>query len=372
MRILHLTPQMGAGGAERQLANLVTYLKHYPDVEQHIAIIYPETIYPFFFRDDVRGIPVSFLNKPVGKLGRVTMAYRYWRLIRRFQPDIVHAHQWYAMDLARVFHRKLRLMPAPRILAQTQNMVLQEGRLDNEKRLFRYADRIATVSPESFEQYRTLISEAESRLVMIPNGVDTEKYTPGSRTESERLVLFPARLVPAKNHIGMLQAVKALVDAGKWPESARILCVGDGDDAGHAQHVMEIWRRCQLTEQVQFRPAVHDILSYYRACDFVLLPSLFEGLPLTLLEAAACARPALVSDATNASGVIVDGDSGWIVPANDPTALAEGLLRALNTPPHERKQMGRAAYQRVIARYSMTHIAAQYYTLYHDLQRSTR
>ncbi|MBZ0309631.1 MAG: glycosyltransferase family 4 protein, partial [Anaerolineae bacterium] len=344
-------------------------LMKYLQVQQHLAIIYPESQYPFFFRHEVQ--KVTFLNKPMGKWGRVPMAYRYWRLLHDFQPDIIHAHQWDAMDFARVFHR---LWKGQKVLAQTQNNVLQEGRLERERRYFRFADCIATVSQESFDQYRTLIPEAADKLVMIPNGVDLDIFSPGNRLESRQklgipantlLALLPGRLTPQKNQLGLIQAVSHLIEAERWPPNAQILCLGESHDERYTAQVMEIAR--PYLSAVRFQPAVSNLAAYYHACDFLLLPSLYEGLPLTLLEAAACARPALVSDTANTARMIVEGETGWVVPANDQPTLAEGLLRAFNTDPEVRGKMGQAAYQYVTAHHDMKRIAAQYEQLYQQM-----
>lgn len=367
VRILHLTPQLGAGGAERQLVNLVTALRRFPDVKQHIAVIYHESVYPFFFRDELQEIPTTFLNKRVGKFNRLVLLWRYWQLIRQFQPDIVHAHQWYAMNLARVFHRWM--FRNVNVIAHSQNM-LNEW-VDNERRYAHLADKIITVSPPAFEEYRTLIPHSEPSLVMIPNAVDTNRYFPASQADARQrlnisqqtiLGLFPARITPQKNHLGLLKAVKRLIEAGQWPSHAQILCLGENHDDAYYEQVMEIGE----SRYVQIHPPVHNIADYYHACDFLILPSFYEGLSLTLLEASACARPALVSERANSAGVIENGHSGWVVSA-DENSLREGLREAFSATSVEREMMGQNAHQQVVSRYNIERIAQEVYDLYKQL-----
>ncbi len=375
MKILHLTPQMGAGGAERQTVNLIQYLRRSPEIEQHLVIIYAESIYPFFFREQAGGIPVTFLNKQTGKLSRLPMAWRYAQIVRQFQPQIVHAHQWYAMDLARVFHHlpMLSWKNPPKIIAQTQNQVIEDGAVESEKRYWQWADRILVVSQAAYDQYRALIPEAASRLRLIPNGVDTRIFSPSSRAEARQklgilpemhLALLPARITPQKNQLGLARAVKNLVQAGRWPASAQILCVGDVHDDSYAAEIQQVILANHLHEILHIRPAVPNLLTYYHAADFLLLPSAYEGLPLTLLEAGACARPALVSHAANTARIIQDGVSGWVT---DEEALEATLLRAFSTPPHVRDAMGQAAFEQVISNYTMESIADKYVRLYQQL-----
>jgi glycosyltransferase involved in cell wall biosynthesis len=86
-----------------------------------------------------------------------------------------------------------------------------------------------------------------------------------------------------------------------------------------------------------------------------------------LLEAAACALPAVATDAPGTSEVLVDGQTGWLTPVGDPAALAESMMRMMGTPPEARRAMGDRARQLAIERFSLEAILDRWEELYMDL-----
>jgi glycosyltransferase involved in cell wall biosynthesis len=96
-----------------------------------------------------------------------------------------------------------------------------------------------------------------------------------------------------------------------------------------------------------------DVLRWMRAADGFVLSSLSEGLPMGLMEASACALPAVTTNVPGTRDVIVDGQTGRLAPAGDAAALGEAMTRMMRTPPEERRVMGERARQHVIDHYSL-------------------
>lgn len=367
MRILHFTPLMAQGGAERHVVELMRQLQPY--AEQHLVILYPRSRYPFFFEDEVKalGIPVTFLDKRAGKVGRLSAGWRYWRVVRRFQPDIVHAHQWHAMDVARAFHH---FFPVKGLVC-TVPTILAQDRLAAERRFANHADAIAVVSDVIAEQYRQSIPQCADRLVTIPVGVDTERFQPADRAQARAalfsqmpldvpLALYVGRYSPEKNVHVLLEAIKRLTGT-----AARFVFCGRVDNAEYFEQLKETAR--SLAPQVELLGGVERVEEFYPACDVLVLPSAYEGLPTVVLEAGACGRPALVSAAANAGGVVLEGQTGWVVPTGDAAALAEKLAYVLSLSPAERDGIGEAARQHVVDHYSMAAVGQKYLRLYERL-----
>ena len=86
-----------------------------------------------------------------------------------------------------------------------------------------------------------------------------------------------------------------------------------------------------------------------------------------LLEAAACALPAVATDVPGTHEVIVDGETGWLAPTGDAAALAEAMTRLMQTPPEKRRTMGQRARQNVIDRFSLKAVLEQWEALYNEL-----
>jgi glycosyltransferase involved in cell wall biosynthesis len=104
-----------------------------------------------------------------------------------------------------------------------------------------------------------------------------------------------------------------------------------------------------------------------QAADGFVLSSCWEGLPMSLLEAAACALPTVASDVPGTREVIVDGKTGWLTLAGDPTALGEAMTRMMGTSPKKRNAMGQRARQRVIELYSLEGVLERWEALYGEL-----
>ena len=96
---------------------------------------------------------------------------------------------------------------------------------------------------------------------------------------------------------------------------------------------------------------IEDILSLWRSCHFAVLPSHREGLPVSLLEAAAYGRPMIATDAPGCREIVIEDQTGLLVPIEDPAALAQAILK-LATSPELRARYGKAARQLVVSKLS--------------------
>jgi glycosyltransferase involved in cell wall biosynthesis len=156
------------------------------------------------------------------------------------------------------------------------------------------------------------------------------------------MVLFVGRLAPEKDLPTLLRAVPTLV---RSRPGVRIVIAGKGqEDARLRQMAQEM----QLGDRVVFAGQVtnEDLPAYYAACDVFVLPSLYEGIPTVLVEAAAAGKPIVSTRTRNVDDVVLDGQSGLVVPVRDPAALAEALALVL-ADPGRAAQMGEAGRQMV-------------------------
>jgi glycosyltransferase involved in cell wall biosynthesis len=127
-----------------------------------------------------------------------------------------------------------------------------------------------------------------------------------------------------------------------------------------------------LTEHVTFLDETLDVRPFYQASDVLVLPSHYEGQGLVILEAAFCARPALISEAVNRAYLVKDGETGWVTPADDATQMAETLVQVLNTPRADRDRMGAAARDYLLPQYRAEVMAERYLSLYNHLIESKK
>jgi glycosyltransferase involved in cell wall biosynthesis len=290
--------------------------------------------------------------------------FNHW--LRRESPDVVHAHLPHAAWLV----RWSRLAAPVRVVVDTLHSC-STGTLG--RRLgYRWsgwlADRVTAVSHAAAAAHRSAAMVGESKLIVLPNGVDGDAWRPDAsvRTalrrelglDEEFLWLAAGRLEPVKDYPALLGAMV------KVPEPALLLIAGSGP---LQSELLRLSAQLGLGRRVRFLGFETDLRRWMQAADGFVLSSRWEGLPMGLLEAAACALPAVATDVPGTPEVIAEGQTGWLTPAGDSTALGESMTRMMRTPPEERCAMGERARQLVIERFSLEAILDRWEALYGDL-----
>jgi hypothetical protein len=214
------------------------------------------------------------------------------------------------------------------------------------------------------------------RIVLLPHGVDTERFRPS--TVEEKLALrselglpggvlatYSGRLLRGKGLETLLDAFTAVAD--RAPGLGLVL-VGSGE--GQALSVEdELRRRVDergLGTRVVFAGRIERVEDYLRAADVFVFPSVFEALGIALVEAAACALPAVASRTGGIVDVVEDGVSGALVAPGDTLALSDALLGLAADEPR-RSQMGREARAIALARFDERDGVGRYRALFREV-----
>lgn len=280
---------------------------------------------------------------------------RLARFIARLQPDVVNAHlfrstaiaaplaRWHGARVVETYHGRegwrqgpLRFLP--------------------DRLVGRLLDRVIAVS----EAARAFLIGAKGypseRITVVPNGRDLSVFTPGRAREAARKELGLDRAVPLVGVVGRLEPQKGhayLLDA--WPllvrefPDARLLLVGDGS----LRAALEAQARARgIAGSVLFAGFRADVPRLLDAIDVLCLPSLYEGMPLTAIEAAAMARPVVATAVDGTPEVVREGHTGRLVPPADPPALARALGTLLRDPDGARR-MGQAGRDWALARFDL-------------------
>ncbi len=185
-------------------------------------------------------------------------------------------------------------------------------------------------------------------------GTDPSAFVPHPEPPGPIVVGVVSRLVWSKGIDLAVDAVQKLRAEGLDVE----LRIAGAADADNREHVTDTeLARWRAAPGVRMLGRVHDINAFWASAHIACLPSRGgEGLPRTLLEAAACARPIVTSDAPGCADFVVHGQTGLVAPRNDVAALAEAL-RALAQDAAARARMGQAGRARVAQGYTETHAA---------------
>ena len=226
-------------------------------------------------------------------------------------------------------------------------------------------DIIVTVSDDSRQICNVRQKISQKKLVTVPNGVDTNSFYRFSKkilpqTNKPFVIGTVARLSPEKNHACLLVACAHLVDRHV---DFRLNIVGDGP---LRESLEDQCKELNLEKYVFFAGARNDIPAAMNELDLFVLPSLTEGISLTLLEAMSCELPVVATKVGGTPEVVVDGKTGFLVPSNDPVQLAEVIITCLNSP-QSCLEMGRTGRDRVVATFSLVKVAEKYLSLYQEL-----
>ncbi|WP_027582463.1 glycosyltransferase family 4 protein [Bradyrhizobium sp. Ai1a-2] len=202
------------------------------------------------------------------------------------------------------------------------------------------------------------------RMTLIPgSGVDDEALKPLPEPDGPITIGFAGRLLVDKGIRALVSAHDLLRNQGR---EFNLIIAGNPDPANPAsvsREEVEAWTR---RPGITWLGHIDNIVSLWRSCHIAVLPSHREGLPGALLEAAACGRPLIATDAPGCREIVRNNQTGLLVPIEDAAALARAIA-LLAESPHLRARYGEAARQVVVEQFSARIIGSAIAELYNDL-----
>jgi sugar transferase (PEP-CTERM/EpsH1 system associated) len=194
-----------------------------------------------------------------------------------------------------------------------------------ERMAIPFVDHFAAVSKEVREAAARFGRLPAKRSSVICNGADMQRFHPGDRERraGKAALICVARLSPEKRHDVLLAAVRRLLDSGLALE---LSVVGDGPMRPALEKQIAELRLEGAVRLLGMRDDVADLL---RAADLFVMPSATEGMPITVIEAMACALPIVATAVGGFLELVKDGENGFLVPVGDADALAQALARLI-------------------------------------------
>lgn len=269
------------------------------------------------------------------------------RVVEELRPEIIHAH--FARSATAAARDLSRAHGAPFAFTVHSYDLWRKPPPDLAERA-RAAASVVTVSELNADELAGRHGVDRAKLHVIPCGIDVREFRPGQEPAGPPRILAVARLHPVKNLPVLLRALAILRDGG-----VRFTCRVIGEGAERA--MLEALRReLDLDDRVAFageltQSAVRD---EWRRTTVGVLSSDTEGMPVALMEAAACGVPVAATRVGGIPELVVDGETGRLVPPRDPQALAAALRRLLDDAPG-RRRMGQAARERAVRLLSVEH-----------------
>ncbi len=320
------------------------------------------------------GVPVVTLGGR-NKLEALSFLFRLARIIRQTRPHIVHAHMSHAVLLARLLRM---VQPVPVLINTLHGLKMYNVRGTGWRmREFvngltdRLSDATSVVCQAAARHYISSRAVSRRRLRLIPNGIDTSRFQPdlNSRLETRKRLgiageftwLLVGRFQPVKDHCTMLRAFARLCAV---QSSSVLLLAGNGPLQAE---MTELAHALGIAPRVRFLGRQSDIPGLMNAADACVLSSVYEAMPLVLLEAASTGLPAVATDVGGNCDVVLDGMTGYLAPAGDPEALAQAMLRLESLPEAERAAMGVRAREHVNGNFHFDTVVQQWESLYTEL-----
>ncbi|MGZ8716700.1 MAG: glycosyltransferase family 4 protein [Gaiellaceae bacterium] len=332
---------------------------------------------------EVRGVRIETLpalHREIGPLRDAQAILRLARLIRRERPTILHTHTAKAGAVGRIA-ALLAGSARPPIVVHTFHGHVLRGYFNPlttfafrllERWLARVTTALVAVSPEVRDDLVKLGVAPASKFTVVRLGIELDERTDADeavRAETRRqlglgedafIVGWVGRMTAVKRTDDVVRALRGLVDRGV---DAYLCLVGDGPDRDHLEryaHELGVVKRCLFVGYQE------DVARFYSAIDALLLPSVNEGTPVSVIEALAAQRPAVATRVGGTPDVIRDGVDGFLVEVGDADALSVRLAE-LAADPERRARMGAAGRERVLGRYAVERLVDDIDRLYREL-----
>jgi glycosyltransferase involved in cell wall biosynthesis len=235
----------------------------------------------------------------------------------------------------------------------------------------RWVNDYVAVSTETKQALVDQLGIAAQDVTVIHNGVDVDRYQQADACNAVRqeLGLSPAAkllitvgtLRTAKGHRYLIDAARQVVE--QCPD-VHFLLVGDGELRESLQAQVSA---CDLSHRIHFLGNRRDVSDLLAASDIFVLPSLWEGLSMALLEAMAAAKPVIATAVSGTSQVLTHNETGVLVAPGNAAELAKAIIDLLSRLDNTARAMGEAAQRFVKARYSVEKQASEYLDHYRSL-----
>jgi glycosyltransferase involved in cell wall biosynthesis len=360
------------GGVEEVVLAL---LQRLDPAEFRLALAAPAALLDSF-AGDLHGVAVDTEAVQADSWTRRRDVGRLSAFIARIRPHVVNPHlfrstavaaplaKWHGVRVVETYHGR----------EGWRGGLLRGGFLP-DRMVSRFVDRVIAVSEAARAFLVGSKGYAADKIVVVRNGRDLSTFRPGAGRDALRKELGLDRVVPIVGVVGRLEAQKGhafLLEA--WPSvvaefpDARLLVVGDGS----LRPCLEA-RTGELGvgESVIFAGFRADIPRVLDAIDVLVLPSLYEGMPLTAIEASAMGRPVVATAVDGTPEVIREARTGRLVPPANPVALSRAI-RSLLRDPLGAQRMGRAGRDFVVDRFDLDRQVASTARVYRELVGVTR
>jgi sugar transferase (PEP-CTERM/EpsH1 system associated) len=369
--VVHVIYRLAVGGLENGLVNLINRMP--PERYRH-AIVCIDDYTDFRDRIERDDVEVFALHKKPGH--DLAVFWRFWRLMRQLRPAIVHTRNISALE----FQLPAILAGVPyRVQGEHGRDTSDIGGVNGKYLLLRrllhpLVSRFIALSKDLGTWLEKQAHVPPIKVSQIYNGVDIDRFCP-----QENRATFPipgfvpkdgvvigtvGRMQGEKDQLTLVKAFIALLDRiDNGRDKLRLVLIGDGPLRRPAE---ELLQAAGVEELAWLAGNRSDAPQLLQGMDIFALPSLIEGVSNTILEAMATGLPVVATAVGGNPELVVDGETGCLVPSADSEAMADALQYYIQSA-DVRRQHGRAGRLRVEKEFSMEAMVAGYLGVYDGL-----
>ncbi len=362
--ILFITDAFAMGGTERQLLQLVRRL----NLREFTPLV--AGLRGGELEETFRKLPckVAVLGGSRDKFSPI-LTLRLVRWMKENKVDLVHTFLWIANTQGRA---AARIAGVPLIISSERGLYPVDFKGQLRLILDRWLSTYTNVVTTNSEAMRRALVERgfdQNKIAVIPNGVDLDEFRDHGRQsqvrqqlcldEHDPIVGIVARLEPEKDHPTFLRAASLVV--GTFP-ATKFLLVGNGSQRDALEALCS---ELGLQSSVRFVGLREDVGSLVNLLDVAVLSSTHEAFPNTLLEAMAAGKPVVATSVGGVPELVIDGQTGFLVPPNNSEGLAAAITHLIGDPGLA-EDMGRRGRQRAME-FGIESMVSRYETLYRTL-----
>ncbi|MBI5740379.1 MAG: glycosyltransferase [Nitrospirae bacterium] len=349
IKVCYIIGQLGKGGAERQLYELVKGL----DRERFHPVVISLS-QGGLWKDEIQKLNVQVIELQRKKNWEFSRLLKLFRLLKSVKPDIVHTFMFSANSYGRVAAVLCRV---PVIIAseRCERNKYEMGKYQN------YIDRLLALFSQgiicnSRGVALTLINKysfASRKIMVVHNGINADNFFKqdcigGTDKRAQKIIVTVGRLYHQKNHRLFLEAAKIVLKKSEDKE-IKFLIIGKGPLQEELENYAE---SLGIRGNVIFAGERNDIPEVLHDADIFVMTSLYEGMPNAVMEAMAAGLPVVASDVGGSNELVVDGETGFLCPCDNAALIAERVIHLLADPQNS-SVMGERGRERILRDFTL-------------------
>lgn len=326
IKILYVITSLGIGGAERLLLSYLKLLDH-KKYDFHVIALWEkpnDLLQEISKYCDVTILQIQSRFTPL-------VVFQLAKLIKLQNPDIIHSHLFQARFYTSIAH----------LISRRGILITHKHNNVNPRKhnIFILLEMISILSGKKVIAISNSVKRSLNKFELIPskkifvlyNGIDYDKFfkiAESNKISKEKPIVIGTvcRLETQKGISYLLLAMRIILT--KFP-SVQLEIVGDGSLLHELQ---SLTKDLGISNSVKFFGKFADVIPFYKKMHIFVLPSLYEGFGIVLLEAMAAGIPVIATNVDGIKEVVIDGESGILIPARNPEAIADAVLKLIENP----------------------------------------